>query len=158
MKNNVLWRCVSALVTMIVLNAMAVGNLGAAQDPSRAALPNVYAAAVPIYPPVAHMANVQGLVRVKVTTDGHGVVSTSIENQDANPVLARAAQENAQTWKFSAGDPLTFTVTYRYKLVAKLKDIKSNQSNSKVVLRFPTDVEVLAQRWPESGGVHVVMK
>jgi len=104
------------------------------------------------------MANVQGLVRVRVATDGRVVTNTSVENQDANPILARAAQENAQTWKFSAGEPITFTVTYRYILVAKLKDIESNADNSKVVLRFPTDVEVFAQRWPESGDIHVRVK
>jgi TonB family protein len=158
MKNDFSWRRISALVIMTVLIAIPVGTFGADKKPSRAALPSVYAAAVPIYPHVARMANVQGLVRVKVVTDKHDVTSTSVENQDANPVLDKAAQENAQKWKFSAGEPITFTVTYRYILLAKLKDIKSNAGNSKVVLRFPTDVEVYAERWPDSGDVHVQIK
>jgi outer membrane biosynthesis protein TonB len=159
MKNNPKSsRYTSALVVITLLIITAVGRVGAAQEATRAALPNVYVAAVPIYPSVAHMANVQGVVRVKVITDGHAVVSTSVENQDVNPTLARAAQDNLQTWKFSAGEPTTFTVTYRYVLAAKLKDIKSNASNSKVVIRFPTDVEVSAQRWPEGGDIHVHLK
>jgi outer membrane biosynthesis protein TonB len=149
---------VSAMLITTVLIAIPVGTFGASKETSRAALPSVYAAAAPIYPHVARMANLQGVVPVKVVTDGHDVTSTSVENQDANPVLAKAAQENAQTWKFAAGEPVTFTVTYRYILLAILKDIKSNAGNSKVVLRFPTDVEVYAQRWPQSGDVHVQIK
>jgi len=67
---------------------------------------------------------------------------------EANVALSKAAEENAMTWHFSRHDPTTFTVTYRYILVARLKDIKSNAPNAKVVLRFPTDVDIYAQRWP----------
>jgi hypothetical protein len=158
MENNVTCRRASALSTMAALVAIPLATFGAGQQASRAALPSVYAADVPIYPQVAHMANVQGLVRVKVATDGHRVTDTSIENQDADPMLARASQENAQTWKFSGGEPITFTVTYRYLLVTKLKEIQSSALNSKVIIRFPTDVQVIAQRWPETGDIHVRIK
>jgi TonB family protein len=158
MGSNVSWRHISTLVIITALLAILVGISEADDHASKATLPSVYAAAVPIYPSVARIANVQGIVRVRVATDGHGVISTSIENQDANPILARAAQENAQTWKFSAGQPIKFTVIYRYVLLAELKDIKSNANNSKVVLRFPTDVEILTQRWPQSSDIHVTVK
>lgn len=149
---------IAVRVVMTLLAATVMESAGSCQEASRTSLPSVYAAAVPIYPPVAQMANVQGVVRVRVATDGHTVVSTSVENQDANPVLARAAEENAQTWKFSAGEPVTFTVTYRYVLVTKLRDIRSNAGNSKVVIRFPTDVQVSARRWPDGSDVHVHIK
>jgi TonB family protein len=157
MKSRLL--CLFSLTLIVILPAIPSATLAAnEQQASRAALPTVYAAAVPIYPNVARMANIQGLVRVRVTTDGHGVTNTSIENGDATPVLAKAAQENVQTWKFAAGEQVTFTVIYHYVLLPKMKDIKSNSPNSKVVLRFPTNVEIYAQRWPESGDIHVTVK
>lgn len=158
MKTNLSCKLTLVLAMVMVLTASPTGTFAASREPSKAALPSVYAAAVPIYPNVARMANVQGSVRVKIATDGHAVTNTSIENQDANPVLAKAAQENAQTWKFAAGQPTTFTVTYRYILLPKIKDIKSNAPNSKVILRFPTDVEVYAERWPRSSDIHVTVK
>jgi outer membrane biosynthesis protein TonB len=158
MKTNLSFPLVSALAVVVVLTATPSGTFAANPEASRAALPSVYAAAVPIYPNLARMANAQGLVRVQVTTNGHEVTNTNIENKDAIPLLAKAAQENAKTWKFAAGEPITFTVTYHYILLPKMKDIKSNAPNSKVVLRFPTDVEVYAQRWPESSDIHVKLK
>lgn len=111
-------------------------------------LPMVRAAAVPFYPPGAHMANISGVVRVAVTTDGLRVTEVKVLDDGGNPALGRAAQGNASTWVLAAHDPITFTVTYRYILEKDLPDIKSNARNSKVVLRFPTDVEVHARRWP----------
>jgi hypothetical protein len=111
-------------------------------------LPRVRAAAVPFYPPAAHTANISGIVRVAVTTDGHRVTEVKVLDDGRNPALGRAAQENASTWVFAVHDATTFTVTYRYILEKDLPDIKSNAPNSKVVLRFPTDVEVHAVCWP----------
>jgi len=142
---------------MIGILGMPAG-LCTGREPSGAALPYVYAAAVLVYPNVAHMANVQGVVRVKDLSDGHGVNRTEIENKDANSVLGRAARENAQTWKFASGGAVVFAVTYHYILVSRLDEIKSSALNSKVVLRFPTDVEIYAQRWPDSGDVHVKIR
>jgi len=104
---------------------------------SSVALPTVAGAAVPLYPPLARAANVQGLVHVKVTTDGHRVIATHVE--DGPKLLATAADENARTWQFATHEPATFTVTYRYRLNAKLK---GNPNNPTVVLRLPTEVEV----------------
>jgi hypothetical protein len=78
------------------------------------------------------------------------VSDASVENDGGNPALGRAAVENAKTWQFSNHDPTVFTITYRYILVAALPDIKSAAMNPKVVLRFPTDVEIYAKRWPKS--------
>ncbi len=127
---------------------MLAGTTVAFAQSSKASLPVVIAAATPLYPIGPHTVNIQGSVRVKITTDGHRAAAVSIEDDGANPALARAARENAETWEFSNHNPTTFTVTYRYILVAKLDDVESNALNSKVVLRFPTAVEIYAQRWP----------
>jgi len=83
------------------------------------------------------------MVHLKVTTDGHRVVSTQVE--DGHKLLAVPAEENVRTWQFSLHEPTTFTVTYTYKLV---ENWKGDPNNPAVVLRFPTEVEVSTRRWP----------
>lgn len=131
---------------MLAILAMPCVTTG--QQAPKASLPTVVAAAVPLYPIGPRTVNIQGTVHVNVSTDGQRVIEAKVEDDGGNPALAKAAQENALTWQFSKHEPMTFTVTYRYILVARLKDIQSNAPNAKVILRFPTDVEVYAQRWP----------
>jgi hypothetical protein len=133
---NPLWRTV---VTSTIL--LLVGWSVVAQQ-SSVALPMVASAQVPLYPPVARRANVEGVVHLKITTDGHRVVSTQVE--DGHKLLAAAAEENARTWQFSLHEPTTFTVTYSYKLLTRWK---GDPNNPAVVLRFPTEVEVSTMRW-----------
>ena len=136
MKLNLLARCV---VTCVVLLS---GSLaGVAQQ--KLALPMVSFAEVPLYPPIARVANVQGVVHLTVTTDGHRVVSTQV--QDGAKVLADAAEKNAQSWKFNDHQPTSFAVTYVFKLVT---DIKPEQNNPRIILRLPTEVEIDEQKWP----------
>jgi hypothetical protein len=104
---------------------------------SKVALPMVAGAKVPLYPPLARVANVQGVVHVKITTDGHHVVATHVE--DGNKLLATAAEENARTWEFATHLPTTFTVTYHYKLDAQLN---GDPNNPIIVLKLPTEVEI----------------
>jgi hypothetical protein len=111
---------------------------------SGVALPMVASAQVPLYPPLARVANVEGVVHVKVTTDGHRVAATQVE--DGNKLLAVAAEDNAKTWQFSLHEPTTFTVTYTYTI---LTEWKGNPNNPIVVLRFPTEVQVSTMRWVE---------
>ncbi len=115
-----------------------------AQQQPKQALPMVAYAAVPLYPPRARVANVEGVVRVQVTTDGHRVITT-VANPSSHPELAQAAQANVRTWQFTVHEPTTFTVTYRYKFV---DDLKPEQNNPRVVLSLPTEVEVDILRWP----------
>lgn len=110
---------------------------------SKIALPRVAGAAVPLYPPLARVAHVQGVVHVKVTTDGRRVVGAHAE--DGSKLLAVAAEENVRTWTFATHEPTTFTVTYLYKLDAQLS---GDPDNPTVLLRFPTDVEVSILPWP----------
>jgi hypothetical protein len=140
MKTGLLYR---TSLMLVIATACALAQ----QQQSKVSLPMVIGAAVPFYPIGPRTVNIQGTVHVKISTDGQRVIDTNVED-GGNPALGKAAQENAMTWQFSKHEPTTFTVTYRYILVARLKDIKSNAPNAKVVLRFPTDVEIYAQRWP----------
>jgi len=144
------------LYRISLILAIATGCALAQQHQSKVSLPGVIGAAVPLYPIGPHTVNIQGTVHVKISTDGQRVIDAKVEDDGGVPALGKAAQENAMTWPFSVGEPTTFMVTYRYILVAKLKGIKSNALNSKVVIRLPTDVEVYAQRWP--GTVDVPFK
>ena len=114
-------------------------------EESSLGFPSVAHADVPLYPPIARVANVDGVVKVKVTTDGHRVVNTEVE-PNANPLLARAAQENLRSWEFAVHEAASFTVTYRYMIV---DDIDARQENPTVVLKLPTEVEVRVLRWPK---------
>ena len=141
MKTRLLYR------TSLMLAIATVCALAQQQPQSKISLPMVIGAAVPFYPIGPRTVNIQGTVHVKISTDGRRVIDTNVED-GGNPALGKAAQENAMTWQFSKHEPTTFTVTYRYILVARLTDVKSNAANAKVVLCFPTDVEIYAQRWP----------
>jgi hypothetical protein len=73
MKTNVL--------AQLVFVWLLVNASGAAQAPAlKAALPMVAFATVPLYPPLARTANMQGIVHVSVTTDGHRVTSAHAED------------------------------------------------------------------------------
>jgi len=109
---------------------------------SKIAFPMVSFAAVPLYPPLARVSNVAGIVHVKIRTDGHKVTEAKAE-KNSNSLLASAAEANALTWQFTIHEPMRFTVTYRYKLV---NDIEPVQNNPRVILRLPTEVEVDALR------------
>lgn len=119
-------------VTLVILWALTV----MAQEP-KLALPAVAGAAVPLCPPLARAAKVQGVVHLKITTDGRRVIATHVE--DGHKLLATAAEENARTWQFATHEPTTFTATYYYKLDANLK---GNPNNSTVLLRLPTEIEI----------------
>ena len=69
-------------------------------------LPQVISHQNPIYPPLARMARISGLVRLKITTDGHS--PTTIAVTDGHPLLAKAATDNVQTWKFADHVPGVF--------------------------------------------------
>lgn len=137
MRINFIWRSAVAPI-FVILASWAVcaqqGNL---------ALPMVASANVPLYPPTARLANIQGVVKLRATTDGNRVISIEVEG--GPKILADFAQENLRTWQFSAHEPTTFSITYTYKLVT---DLKPTQNNPRVILDLPTAVEVDALRWP----------
>lgn len=136
MKNNCLRRFFVIASLGLFFVSIAFPTSPGAHE-SRVALPRVADAAVPLYPPLARRAQVQGVVHVKVTTDGRRAVVTHAE--DGPKLLAAAAEENARTWQFAAHKATTFTITYHYRLVAGMK---GDPENPEVVLRLPTEVEV----------------
>jgi hypothetical protein len=117
-----------------------------AQAQSRSAgdlLPTVSFASVPLYPPLAQLANIGGVVRLKVTTDGERVAGTEL--MEGNKILAAAAA-NVRTWTFEKGKPTTFIVTFIYKVVP-WEEWRGDPRNPVITLRLPTEVEVETRRF-----------
>ena len=137
MKANSYTRCLASGLLVLI------GSLVASPQRATPPLPMIAGAAVPVYPPRAHQANVQGVVHVRVSTDGHRVIDARAE--DGHRVLAEAAVENSKTWVFATHDPTTLTLTYRYKLVEGLDTYPNNPI---VVFRFPKEVEISMKPWP----------
>ncbi len=132
-------KLLNTTAVLLLCSGMLVGqNKPGAEQQMKVAPPSVAAAAVPLYPPLARMARIEGVVHVKITTDGHKVIATQPE--DGHKMLAAAAESNAKTWEFATHEPTTFTVTYQYKLVAESKE---NPYGPTVILRLPTEVEVI---------------
>jgi len=127
---------IKKIVWLPLMVALVLACTSRAQH-SEVALPMVAAAAVPLYPPLARAANVQGVVHLKITTDGHRVIATHVE--DGHKLLAAAADENARTWQFATHEATTFIVTYRYKLDPGLK---GDPNNPTVLLRLPVEIEI----------------
>jgi outer membrane biosynthesis protein TonB len=85
-----------------------------AQDPSRV-LPRVIDHAPIHYPAIARTAHIEGPVHLKITTDGHAV--SKVEVVDGPPILAKAAADNAQTWKFADHTAGSFDVTFDFRFL-----------------------------------------
>lgn len=98
------------------------------------ALPDVVGAAVPLYPPIARAANVQGPVVLEVTAEGGRVQSTKVVT--GPPLLSRAAESNLSTWQLVSMPSQTFVVTYTYKLSKRCKGKPS------VSAEFPRSITV----------------
>jgi len=129
-----------SLLGQIIFMSFLVNASTVAQAPElKATLPMVASASVPLYPPLAHTANIEGVVHVRITTDGQRVKIAHAE--DGPKLLAAAAEENARTWQFAVHEPTTFTVIYKYALATKWD---SDPNNPVVVLRLPTEVQVSA--------------
>jgi hypothetical protein len=126
--------CVLALLTL------AVGANMSAQQ-SKKPLPRVASAGVPLYPPSPRIAHIEGVVRLRVSTDGKRVSGVQIES--GQPMLAAAAKENVNTWEFEKHDPTSFEATFRYKILPPACEL----SNPTVLLRLPSEVEVTATGW-----------
>lgn len=132
-----------SLLGQMLFTSLLVTILAAAQTPNlKVALPMVASASMPLYPPLARTANVEGVVHVSVTTDGQRV--TRAHAQDGPKLLAVSAEDNVRTWLFAVHEPTTFTVTYRYTLQAKWK---SDPNNPIVVMHFPNEVQISAVRF-----------
>lgn len=120
--------------TILMLSISLVVVPSALAQESTEALPKVVQHTEPIYPALARQTRIQGEVSVSVTTDGESVREAVA--QTGHPLLRKAAEDNAKTWKFASHTPRIFNVTFRYKLM-----------DSSVMVEFlesPTIVEILA--------------
>ena len=109
-------------------------------------VPSVTSASVPLYPRTPQMAHIEGVVRLRISTDGNRVAS--VEVQSGQPMLAQAAQDNVKTWQFEPHTPTTFETTFRYKLLPSKCDAECNCDSVEkpsVLLQLPSDVEVNAK-------------
>jgi hypothetical protein len=97
-------------VIVVVLCACSVAAQNAAESPV------VKSAEMPLYPQLARYARVEGTVKLEVTTDGDSI--TNVTATGAQKLLLSAAEANVRTWTFYKHKPLTFTVTFVYKLEA----------------------------------------
>lgn len=70
-------------------------------------LPDLRIASVPFHPRNAQAAHIEGVVRLRISTDGTRAVSVQV--QDGPPMLARAARDNVKTWQFEPHAPTTST-------------------------------------------------
>lgn len=81
----------------------------------------------------------QGIVHIRVTTDGHKVIAAHVE--DGPKLLADGAEKNVKTWEFAEHSATTFSVTYRFRLT---KNSSQGFIRETVTLQLPTDIEVLS--------------
>lgn len=106
-------------------------------------LPVVKSGDMPFYPPLLRIAQVEGEVDLRVTTDGLGVVSVTSEY--GNLLLAKAAQDNVRTWKFEKHDPTSFSTVFSYHIVKELVTYSCDPDvpdNGTVVLKLPATVDI----------------
>jgi len=120
--------------------ALFAGAVASIAGPSKEPLPIVVTAGVPFYPSVARVARIEGVVRLRLSTDGKRVSTISVHA--GAPALIPAAEENVRTWEFKEHSPTTFDVTFVYKM---LPESECSMDNGTVLLRLPTKVEVSAK-------------
>jgi hypothetical protein len=85
---------------VIGIGMMMLGGFAATSpaQTSEQALPVVIDGKMPIYPVMARCARIQGVVTVKVTTDGKKV--TALGEGSGPPMLVKFVKENISTWEF----------------------------------------------------------
>jgi hypothetical protein len=111
-----------------------------AQSHGDSGLPTVTGATVPLYPPIARVASLQGTVVLLVTTSGNKVESTKILS--GHPLLAQAAESNIRTWTFIGNPPQSMKVVYRYEISEKC------EGDPSVKLAFPSEAWICAKPSP----------
>jgi len=139
-------RVVLLFVATLGLSALGVHAAGEPVNDPRL-LPHVVKAEAPLYPPILQMAHFEGVVHLRIMTDGKR--ASTITTIDGQALLARAATENVRTWEFDGRTPVTFETTFEYKLLESECDDDCTWCGSverpTVRLRLPTEVRVEAE-------------
>lgn len=112
----------------------------AAAQKAEQQLPLVVAGEMPLYPIIARAARVQGVVKIKVTTDGKKVTSVDVES--GPPMLVKFAKENILTWEFTQHKPTTFVSTFEYVIE---EPAQCDYSNDALTLKLPLEVRISAK-------------
>ncbi len=126
------------LVRSITCIALLLGSVVLAQD-AKHEVPLVIGGKIPVYPIMARAARIEGIVKVRVTTDGEKVGSVQIES--GPPMLVKFVKENVLTWEFTKHNPTTFVTTFEYVLEGP---DQCSYSNGVSVLRLPLEARISA--------------
>jgi TonB family protein len=107
---------VKKLVSVLILSLVFALSALAQQMPD----PQLYAAALPTYPPLARAARIQGEVKIDFVLSQSGE-PVSVTVISGHPMLRGAAEENVKTWKFHLPKDLfrtewKYQTTFRFKL------------------------------------------
>jgi len=103
-------------------------------------LPLVIAGKMPLYPLTALHVGVQGVVKIKVTTNGKKV--TALDAESGPAMLVKFAKEDILTWEFTEHKPTTFVTTFEYAIE---EPAQCYFSNSVAVLKLPLEVHISAK-------------
>jgi|SRR5580692_1120515 hypothetical protein len=117
--------------------------LPAQNAPAVPKLPEVKSGDMPFYPSLLRIAQVEGEVDLRVTTDGSGVVS--ITSDYGNLLLVKAAEDNVRTWKFEKHDPTSFATVFFYHLNKEMVTYSCDPDepdNGTVILKLPGAVDI----------------
>jgi TonB family protein len=96
---------------------------------------------LPLYPPIARTARVQGVVEVEFNVLDGRVTSARIV-RGASPILDRAALENVRTWQFIEGTSGIWKTIYTYKLE---DDEVAEATNPRVEAHPPGHMTIIAK-------------
>ena len=132
-----LMRVSSTVVLMILCGMLPLSSLAQKADQE---LPLVIAGNLPLYPIMARAARIQGVVKIKVTTDGKKV--TSVETESGPPMLVKFAKENILTWNFAEHKPTTFVTTFDYVIEGPAQ---CDYSNDALALNLPLEARISAK-------------
>lgn len=127
---------------VLILFALGLGATMSTGQQPKSRLPTVTSATVPFYPPLARVARIEGIVHLRVSTDGMRVSAASTIS--GHPLLVEAAAENLRTWQFREHTPATFETMFRYKM---LPESECEMDSGTVLLRLPAEVELSAKGW-----------
>ena len=137
-------RCTFGALVAPILIILEMGVTDSTPQPKSP--PSVASASVPLYPRTPQMAHIEGVVRLRISTDG--AQASAIKVESSQPMLAHAAKDNVKTWQFDRHSPTTFEATFRYRLLPSKCDSECNCDSlekGSVQLKLPTDVEVTAK-------------
>jgi TonB family protein len=133
-------RTLFSMFVIVITSAAVAQSPGSGAQEQHGAL-RLEHADVPMYPQMARVAHIYGTVEVQVTVKDGQVIDTEVKSPQPGgaAILARAAVENIQTWRFYKLDSGTFTTKFVYQLATRKKPLASD---SKVELELPLLVRI----------------